>query len=102
MKWTRTKFGRDAALRYEDLIIQALSDIEADMEGPGSQDKSDVQKGVWSYHLSLSRERARTALGIVQNPRHFIIYRGREGQSVIDVLRILHDGRDLQRHLSEE
>ena len=97
--WSQAKFGRDAALRYEDLIVQALRDIEADMERPGSQSKSDLQKGIRSYHLSFSRERARSALGIVQSPRHFVIYRGREGQSVIDILRILHDGRDLQRHL---
>ena len=94
------EFGRDAAKRYEGLIIQALRDLEADMERPGSQDRSDLQDGVRSYHLSLSRDRARTALAIVQNPRHFIIYRGREGQG--EVLRILHDGRDLQRHLSGE
>ena len=44
LTWSQAKFGRDAALRYEDLIIQALRDIEADMERPGSQDKSEVQK----------------------------------------------------------
>lgn len=102
MIWSQAKFGRDAALRYEDLIIQALRDIEANVECPGSQDKSDLQKGIRSYHLSFSRDRVRTALGVVKNPRHFVIYRRREGQNVIDVLRILYDGRDLQRHLPED
>ena len=72
------------------------------MERPGSQDKNDLQKGIRSYHLSFSRERARTAIGIVRNPRHFVVYRRREGKSVIDILRILHDGRGLQRHLHVE
>jgi toxin ParE1/3/4 len=100
--WSHAEFGRDAALRYEDLIIRALRDIEADTERPGSRDRSALQKNVRSYHLSFSRDRARTALGIVQNPRHFVIYRPREGQSIIDILRILQDGRDLQRHLPEK
>jgi toxin ParE1/3/4 len=100
--WNKAKFGRDAALRYEDLIIQALRDIESDSERPGSQDKGDLQNGVRSYHLSFSRERARNTLGIVLSPRHFVIYRRRDGQSAIEILRILHDGRDLQRHLPEE
>ena len=102
LKWSEAKFGRDAALRYEDLIVQALRDIEADLERPGSQERSELQKGVRTYHLSFSKERARSALGVVQNPRHFIIYRRRDGLSVIDILRILHDGRDLQRHIPEE
>lgn len=69
------ELGRDATLRYEDLIVQALRDIEANMERPGSQDRSDLQKGIRSYHLSFSRERARSALGIAHKPRHFVIYR---------------------------
>jgi toxin ParE1/3/4 len=100
--WTQSNFGRDATLRYEDLIVQALRDIEANMECPGSQDRSDLQKGIRSYHLSFSHERARSALGIVHKPRHFVIYRPREGHPAIDILRILHDERDPQRHLSEE
>jgi toxin ParE1/3/4 len=99
LKWSQVKFGRDAALRYEDLIIQALRDIETDLERPGSQERRELQKGVRTYHLSFSRERARTTLGVVQNPRHFLVYRRRDGLNVIDILRILHDGRDLARHL---
>jgi plasmid stabilization system protein ParE len=37
----------------------------------------------------------------VKEPRHFLLYRRRE-DGVIEVARILHDGRDLQRHLPEE
>jgi toxin ParE1/3/4 len=66
------------------------------------QDRIDLQQGIRSYHLSFSRERARTALGIAHNPRHFIIYRIREGKSVIDILRILHDERDLDWHLPKD
>ena len=36
----------------------------------------------------------------VKEPRHFLLYR-RRGK-VIEVMRILHDARDLERHLPEE
>ncbi len=36
----------------------------------------------------------------VKEPRHFILYRKRE-VGVIEVGRILHDGRDLERHIPE-
>ena len=97
LRWSAAQFGRDAALRYEDLLVQALRDIGKDAERPGSQDLSDLLPGVRAYHLRFSRERTRTTLGIVHNPRHFIIYRRRG--SWIDILRILHDSRDLGRHL---
>jgi toxin ParE1/3/4 len=56
-------------------------------------------EGARTYHIRFSRDRAKTALGVVRNPRHFIIYRRREDRNAIDIGRILHDGRDLQRHL---
>ena len=46
--WTIAKFGADAALRYENLIVQALRDIEEDPERAGSQDRSDLQPGIRS------------------------------------------------------
>ncbi len=100
LRWTVDKFGRDAALRYEDLIIRALRDIEEDSACPGSLERRELYPGIRSYHLRFGRNRARSPLGIVKNPRHFFIYRPRG--RFIDILRILHDGRDLQRHLPEE
>ena len=58
-------------------------------------------RGARMYHISFSRDRAKTALGVVHNPRHFILYRRADGNT-LDIGRILHDGRDLQRHLPEE
>ena len=103
LKWSETKFGHDAKLRYEALIVQALRDIESDPVRHGSVERPEIMiKGARTYHIHFSRDRARSAFGVVHNPRHFILYRRNEDQSVIDVGRILHDGRDLQRHLPEE
>jgi toxin ParE1/3/4 len=102
LRWSETKFGHDARLRYETLIVQALRDIETDPARPGSNERPEIMiAGARTYHIGLSRDRARTALGVVHNPRHFILYRRRENTNAIDIGRILHDGRDLQRHLPE-
>jgi toxin ParE1/3/4 len=103
MKWSLKEFGEAAALRYDALMTQALTDIGDDPERPGVQHRSDLAEGVLVYHLRFSRGRANSALGVVRNPRHFVIYRRRRDQTtVIDILRVLHDSRDLARHLPEE
>jgi toxin ParE1/3/4 len=103
LKWSETKFGHDARLRYEALIVQALRDIEADPVRPGSTARPEIMiEGVRTYHISLSRTRARAAVGVVHKPRHFIIYRRRENENIIEIGRILRDDRDLARHLPED
>ena len=60
-------------------------------------------EGARTYHIGLSRDRARTATtGAVHRPRHFILYRRRgDNGNVIDIGRVLRDDRDLVRHLPE-
>ena len=99
MHWSLKEFGEDAALRYDALMTQALRDVADDPERPGSQQRPELAEGVLIYHLRFSRDRARSALGIVKQPRHFVVYRRRD--RTIDVLRVLHDARDLQRHVPE-
>lgn len=101
LKWTVEKFGKRAAVRYRALLKQALRDIEADPQRPGVQERPELAEGVHTHHLRLSRDRARTAVGIVNTPRHFVIYRRRD-QATIEILRVLHDARDLERHLPPE
>jgi toxin ParE1/3/4 len=47
------------------------------------------------YHLSGSRDRV--AGDRVKAPRHFLLYRIETGR--VEVLRILHDSRDLAQHV---
>lgn len=103
LRWSQTKFGRAARLRYESLIVQALRDIEADPVRPGSCGRPEMLiEGARTYHISLSRERARMAAGAVHRARHFILYRrSKDKPNVIDIGRILRDDRDLVRHLPE-
>ena len=99
MEWTVKKFGERAAIRYDALIKQALKDISADPERPGSTDRPEIMlEGARVYHLQFSRSRV-SGPG-VKAPRHILLYR-RRSDGVIEVARILHDGRDLARHLPE-
>lgn len=103
LRWSETRFGHDARLRYEALIVQALRDIETDPTRPGSNERPEIMiEGARTYHISLSRDRATMVVGVVHKPRHFILYRRRkDNKNVIDVGRILRDDRDLVRHLPE-
>lgn len=99
MEWTVQEFGERAALRYDALIKQALKDIGADPERPGSKERPEIMvRGARTYHLEFSRNRVSGSK--VKKPRHFLLYRCRD-DGVVEVARILHDGRDLQRHLPE-
>ena len=99
MEWTVKEFGGRAAIRYDALIKQALKDIGAHPERPGSKERPEIMiKGARTYHLESSRSRV-SGPG-VKAPRHFLLYR-RRTDGVIEVARILHDGRDLARHLPE-
>ena len=100
VKRSLQEFGEAASLCYSALIRQALFDIGADPERPGSKELPEIPiKGARTYHLEFSRNRASGSR--VKEPRHSVLYRRREDGG-IEVARILHDGRDIQRHLPEE
>lgn len=100
LAWTHENFGEAARKRYEALIIAALRDIAAQPDRAGSIERPELGVGVRSWHLRLSRERARTETGTVRRPRHFLIYRTGNGPVVIG--RVLHDAMELARHLDPE
>ena len=90
-------FGTAAAKAYLDLIRQALKDIRADPLHALSRERAEIGPGVRSYHISLSRERAGSP---VRSPRHFVLYY-RRAETEIAVSRILHEARDIGRHVPE-
>ena len=97
LKRSFDEFGKPASVRYSALIRQALEDIETDPERPGSRQRLNIMvEGARIYHLELSRDRVSGEK--VHNPRHVLLYRQRP-DGVTEVARILHDARDLTRHL---
>ena len=100
LAWTHEQFGEAARNRYESLVVAALRDIAIEPLRAGSIERPELGKGVRSWHLRLSRERARTKVGIVRRPRHFLIYRVEDDLVVIG--RLLHDAMELATHLDPE
>ena len=100
LAWSQEQFGESARTRYEALIVAALRDIAMQPDRPGSIERPELGAGIRSWHLRLSRERARTETGVVRQPRHFLIYRPEPDLVVIG--RVLHDAMELARHLNPE
>jgi toxin ParE1/3/4 len=98
---TEANFGEIARDRYELLLDTALRDIAAKPDRIGSIAQPALGQGVRSYHLRHSRERARTEYGIVQRPRHLLLYR-HVRVDLLGVGRVLHDAMDIARHLPSE
>lgn len=99
IQWSLRKFGESAALRYEALMLQAFQDLAANPMRPGSKDRPELLVSeARTYHLYFSRGRVFGAK--VKEPRHFILYRKATPLS-IEIGRILHDSRDLAKHLPD-
>jgi toxin ParE1/3/4 len=100
LAWTERQFGEAARLRYATLITAGLRDIYSQPARVGSIPRPELGEGVRSWHLNLSRERARTTAGIVRRPRHFLIYRVEGG--IVIVGRVLHDAMESTQHIDSE
>jgi len=96
LAWSQERFGTDARLRYEALIVAGLRDVAADCFG--GTPRAELGNGVYSWHLRRSRDRAEG--DVVHRPRHFMIYR--VDDEVIVVGRVLHEAMELRRHLDSE
>ncbi|MDX8469543.1 type II toxin-antitoxin system RelE/ParE family toxin [Mesorhizobium sp. VK23B] len=97
LAYTESNFGEIARLRYERLLATALRDIADDPERFGSIVRAEIGSRVRSYHLRHRRDRARSEHGIVQCPRHLLLYR--VGLAFNGIGRVLHDAMELERHL---
>ncbi len=92
------RFGMQTADEYERLIRQAINDIRADPLRPGSKERPELGIAFRSYHISFSRNRAKSK---IKKPRHFLIYYKAYG-GIFVISRILKDSMDLQRHIPNE
>lgn len=96
--YTVKTYGREVAKAYNALLRQAFKDIRDDPFRPGSKDRPEIGDGVRSYHISLSRDRAGSQ---IKTPRHLILYYQFKDDEIA-VSRVLHDSRDLARHLPDQ
>lgn len=96
--YTVERYESKAANSYDALLKQAIRDVREDPYRLGSKERPEISKNIRSYHTMLSRSRAGST---VKKPRHFIFYfLPNENEAVIS--RVLHDSRDIVRHIPEE
>lgn len=98
LAWTHERFGEQARLRYEQLLVQAILDVPDDPRRAGSVERLELAPGAFTYHLANSRNRVNRSMGRVRKLRHFPLYR-LAGDGCLEIGRVLHDNMDLARHL---
>lgn len=89
LDWTFQQFGSRQLEIYTDAINAALEVLN---EGPTAVDvrwHPELGAAVATLHVARQGRKG----------RHLLVFRVNEPESVVEVLRILHDSMDLSRHL---
>jgi toxin ParE1/3/4 len=91
VRWTAENFGPLQARTYADTLSSALQALGAGPATVGAQERTDIGPHLWTLHVARHKRKG----------RHFVLFRidASEPQNVVDVLRLLHDSMDLERHL---
>ena len=91
LRWTMAEFGDAQARIYAETLSAALNDLAAGPTVIGARKRDDILKGLFTLHVARKGRKG----------RHFVMFRvgSTPDRGVIEVLRLLHDAMDLQRHL---
>jgi toxin ParE1/3/4 len=88
LKWTTENFGARQSRVYRDTLVQAIGELAAGPDVAGSKARDEIVPGLRTLHVSRRGRRG----------SHFLMFRvARNG--TIEIVRILHDRMDLQRHV---
>lgn len=90
VRWTARHFGSAQARRYRETILDAMRALEGGPEVVGSKARDEIMPGLRTLHVARGNQRG----------RHFLMYRSRSGRR-IDILRVLHDSMELERHIPD-
>ena len=91
LRWTLARFGEAQARAYAESLSAALQALTAGPKVVGARARNDIARGLFTLHVARNGRQG----------RHFVVFRigSEQGREVIEVLRLLHDAMDLQRHL---
>ena len=88
-RWTSHHFGAIQAVAYSQTIIESLKDLCAGPQVVGCKLRDDIGPDIYTLHVARKG----------RHGRHFLLFRADSAKHQIDILRILHDSMDVQRHL---
>lgn len=91
LQWTVKNFGPAQARSYADTLSSALKALSAGPSAIGAKERTEIDDNIWTLHVARNGRKG----------RHFVLFRINKikAHNVIDVLRLLHDSMDLERHL---
>ena len=89
LKWTAENFGVRQSRVYRDTLVQAIATPANGPDVAGSKARDEILPGLRTLHV------ARHGRG----GTHFLMHRAAP-KSTIEIIRILHDRMDLERHIA--
>ncbi|MCR1347005.1 type II toxin-antitoxin system RelE/ParE family toxin [Acidithiobacillus ferrooxidans] len=90
LAWTSEQFGERQARIYAETLSLALEFLQDGPDVPGAKQREDIAPDIHVLHIARSGRKG----------RHFLVFRV-AGDSLMDVLRVLHDSMDIPRHLGQ-
>ena len=88
LKWTTENFGARQSRVYRDVLVRTIGELADGPDAAGSKARDEVMPGLRTLHVARRGRRG----------SHFLMYRV-ASNSTIEIVRILHDRMDLQRHV---
>lgn len=88
LKWTTENFGPRQSRIYRDTLVQAIAELANGPDVAGSRARDEIMRGLHTLHVARHGRRG----------SHFLMYRVAT-KTTIEIVRILHDRMDLQRHI---
>jgi toxin ParE1/3/4 len=99
LRTSENRRGPRARVRYRALLTAAMRRVAADPKGISTSDRSELLRGIRSYHLRYSRNDSDEAA--VANPVHVIFYSVLP-LGMIEVVRVLHERMEPSQHIGPE
>jgi len=96
LRTSKAGFGAEAMTRYRRLIQWAFDDLAADPSRIGTRSLSEELPEIRLYHIRHSRRRDAVTTRVA-SPRHVVAFTVKDES--VEILRVLHDTMDFQRHL---
>jgi len=88
VKWTTENFGVGQSRVYQKTLVQAIGELAEGPDVAGSKARDEIMPGLRTVHVARHGRRG----------SHFLMYRV-ASKTTIEIVRILHDRMDFQRHL---
>jgi len=93
------RWGIEGRRRYAAMLAAGMRKVAAEPQGPTTRDRSELFRGVRSFHLRHAP--ADKTAARVRGPVHVLYYRvARDGS--VEIVRVLHERMEPNRHIGAD